>query len=393
MRRLLAVSAVFVFLVISCMKVEEIEGPVLSHGTVEEVEIASSDPMIGVKNAMVYLPPGYDSLDTVTTYPLIFLLHGYGWDYSFFQDLEDIADIADYMISTGEMRECILVMPDGKNSLGGSFYTDSPFGNYGTYITEEVLDFMKENYPVDTTKIGVLGISMGGYGALKLTVTHPDIFGAGASHSGPIAFPVFLEPDPLTGINVLGAMLLENPVYDSAGNVLGYRIPYPPLLDQEHPLTTMMFAMAGAFSPVVKAREDFDTLNYEFPIAQLPDGQWLGVILPIDTTAIPGDTVGLRQDVWEQWLANDVFTLIGQNYALLDSLNTGMYIDCGDEDEFFLQYHAMAVHDLLSNLGIDHYYEVFGQGPLYPPDRFPARHGTHLYLRLRESLKYISDHL
>ncbi|HDM89754.1 MAG TPA: hypothetical protein ENG67_00915, partial [candidate division WOR-3 bacterium] len=104
MRRLLAVSAVFMFLVISCMKVEEIEGPVLSHGTVEEVEIASSDPMIGAKNAMVYLPPGYDSLDTVTTYPLIFLLHGYGWDYSFFQDLEDIADIADYMISTGEMR-------------------------------------------------------------------------------------------------------------------------------------------------------------------------------------------------------------------------------------------------------------------------------------------------
>ncbi len=395
MKKTLMFIPVFIFVISSCVKLEEVEGPAISHGRIEEVEIPfTDDPMVGLKRALVYLPPGYDSTDTSTLYPLIFLLHGFGWDYTFFQAVEDIADIVDYLISTQEMQKCVIVMPDGKNALGGSFYTDSDFGQFETYITDVVYNYMKENYLVDTTRVGIAGISMGGYGALKLAIKHLDMFKAAAAHSGPLCFELMKQPDPETGLNLMGMVLLENPVIDSAtGDTVDYRIPYPPNLDEEHPLTTMLFAMAGAFSSVVKDFNDFDIANYEFPLIDLGNGQWIGVILPFDTTAHPGDTVGIRDSVWAEWLEHDVATLVMQNSSQIDSAGLAIYFDCGDADEYMLYYHAQYLHELMNQLGIEHTYEEFSSGPVYPAERFPARHATHLYFRLKESLKFLSDNL
>jgi len=384
MKKLLILLSIFI-LATSCQKIDEIIGPEINEGSTTIVNIPASDPNIGTKEAMVYLPPQFD---TTKNYPVVLFLHGYGGNYLFWQSVEDIKGILDYMISSGKIRSCIAVMPDASNILGGSFYTNSEyqpiansvFGRYEDYIVNDVIGFIKTNYPVDSTEIYLIGISMGGYGALKLGVKHPDIIKGCASHSGPIAFSQFLLPIPGTNINMIQAVLSEWADF-------GYRIPSTAgrYLGPSRPLSTMLFAMAGAFSPKVGPLVTFDTLNYEIPLDTVPGTfglLWVGVRLPLTPT---GDT----NSVFNEWLSNhDVFNLISANFNNIRQHNLKIYIDCGSQDELFLAPHTIACHTLLSSLQYDHYYELFTDTPGYPAEDFPPIHATHLQIRVYHSHKY-----
>ncbi|MGB9824616.1 MAG: alpha/beta hydrolase [Candidatus Hydrothermia bacterium] len=368
-------------LAVGCQKVDEIIGPEIHSGTRNIVSIQATDPLIGSKEAMIYLPPQY-SADK--RYPVVMFLHGFGSDHLFWQSVEDIQGVLDYLISSGKIKECIAVMPNAKDTLGGSFYTNSEyfgnsvFGKYEDYIVLDVINYIKSHYSIDTTEIYLVGLSMGAYGAAKLAVKHPDIFKGFASHSGPISFERFLDPIPGTNVNMIQAVLSEWADF-------GYRIPSTAgqYLGPARPLSTMMFAMAGAFSPKVGPINTFDTLNYEIPLANIGGGLWAGVRLPLKPT---GDT----NSVFREWLLNhDVFQLINSNYLNIRNHNLKIYIDCGYEDELFLQPHAVAVHNLLNNLSYPHYYELFENAPGYPSDQYPPRHVNYLQIRLEKSLTYL----
>ena len=69
-----------------------------------------------------------------------------------------------------------------------SFYTDMAYGlKYYTYITEELPNFLKVNYNLDfpREKTFLAGLSMGGYGTIRIGLNHPDKFGAIAPFSAP----------------------------------------------------------------------------------------------------------------------------------------------------------------------------------------------------------------
>ncbi len=373
-------------LAISCQKVDEIIGPEISSGSLELINIVASDPLIGTKPAMVYLPPAYDSS---AHYAVVIFLHGYGSNHLFWQSVEDIKGVMDYLISAGKIKACIGVMPNAYNALGGSFYTNSEyqpfansvFGRYEDYIVSDVVNYVKNNYPVDSSEIYLIGLSMGAYGALKLGVKHPDIFKGAASHSGPIAFEQFLQTIPGTSVNMIQAVLSEWADF-------GFRIPSTAgrYLGSSRPLSTMLFAMAGAFSPKVGPLAAFDTLQYEIPLDTVPGTGgtvWAGVRLPLKPT---GDT----NSVFTEWLlTHDVFRLINTNFLNVSQHGLKIYIDCGHDDELFLQPHAVACHSLLNALSYSHYYQLFEDAPGYPPEEFPTGHVTHLQIRLAESLKYL----
>jgi putative tributyrin esterase len=79
----------------------------------------------------------------------------------------------------------IIVMPNAHNS----FYTDMLHGfRYFTYIAEELPSVLQTVLPVSDRREDtyVCGGSMGGYGAFKLALTHPDRYAAAASISGPL---------------------------------------------------------------------------------------------------------------------------------------------------------------------------------------------------------------
>jgi S-formylglutathione hydrolase FrmB len=77
----------------------------------------------------------------------------------------------------------IVVMADG----GRCFYTDNADGPaYGTFFAQELPDFIERTFPARRDRAGrcVGGLSMGGYGALRLALAHPDRYASANSHSG-----------------------------------------------------------------------------------------------------------------------------------------------------------------------------------------------------------------
>lgn len=81
----------------------------------------------------------------------------------------------------------IVVMPDGFRG----FYTDNAEGPaYGSYIAEELVDFVERNFPAKRTRAGrcIGGLSMGGYGALRLAFAYPHRYASANSHSGALLY-------------------------------------------------------------------------------------------------------------------------------------------------------------------------------------------------------------
>lgn len=89
----------------------------------------------------------------------------------------------------------IVVMPDGFRG----FYTDHANGPpYGQYLAEELPAFIERNFPAKKTRTGrsIGGLSMGGYGALRIALAHPDRYISAHSHSGAFWPYEWLNPTP-----------------------------------------------------------------------------------------------------------------------------------------------------------------------------------------------------
>jgi S-formylglutathione hydrolase FrmB len=131
----------------------------------------------------IYLPPSYPD-QPARRYPAVYLLHGYQGSHK--QWMGDgkgwnIRDVMDRLIRDGTIGEMILVMPDASNRYGGSFYTNSvTTGNWEDYLVKDLIAFVDAKYRTRATAAsrGVAGHSMGGYGALKVAMKHPDRFAA-----------------------------------------------------------------------------------------------------------------------------------------------------------------------------------------------------------------------
>ncbi|MEK6481381.1 alpha/beta hydrolase-fold protein [Catalinimonas sp. 4WD22] len=122
----------------------------------------------------VYLPPGYDGSNR--SYPVIYFLHGFTGDNTM---LSSMSEMLDYAISAKRIRPFILVVPDQKTTYGGSFYSNSGvFGNWEDFTVFDLVDYMDKTYRTipDKESRGITGHSIGGYGALKIAMHHPDVF-------------------------------------------------------------------------------------------------------------------------------------------------------------------------------------------------------------------------
>ena len=134
------------------------------------------------RSVTIYLPPGYQT--GTSHYPVVYLLHGFSQtNKSWTEDADrvNVPKIMDRLIASGKSRELIVVMPDGSNKLGGAFYTDSvTTGNWEAFVTRELVNYVDGWYRTVPSAggRGIAGHSMGGYGAIKLAMKHPEIYGA-----------------------------------------------------------------------------------------------------------------------------------------------------------------------------------------------------------------------
>ena len=168
------------------------------------------------KSYVVYLPAGYDT-STATHYPVFYYLHGLSGDETNWIQGGHLDRAADQLA-----LQAIVVMPDGDDG----FYSDSPrvidynacmregtglfipqaqsrpktcvrHHAYETYIVTDLLAEVDAKYRTIAKREGraIAGLSMGGFGALELSMRHPDLFAAAASHSG-IDSLLYIGPHP-----------------------------------------------------------------------------------------------------------------------------------------------------------------------------------------------------
>jgi S-formylglutathione hydrolase FrmB len=114
-------------------------------------------------------------------FAVFYLLHGLSDDHTFWVRQTRIEAFA-------APWPMIIVMPDG----GRGFYTNHAAGpQWATHIAEELPAMIERTFPANTTREGrcIGGLSMGGYGALRLALGYPDRYISANSHSGALLGP------------------------------------------------------------------------------------------------------------------------------------------------------------------------------------------------------------
>lgn len=162
-------------------------GTRLQAAIVDTVSIPSK-AMGRTYKAVVIMPDSYATAsENKKTFPVIYLLHGYGgWYSNYTTRLPEIIRYAD-------QYQFIIVTPEGKDS----WYIDSPVNDsmkFETYVGTEIPEWIDAHYATVKDRRGraITGLSMGGHGGLFLGWRHADLFGACGSMSG----GVYLRPFP-----------------------------------------------------------------------------------------------------------------------------------------------------------------------------------------------------
>ena len=126
----------------------------------------------------VQLPPSY--ANGKGRYPVLYVLHGL-FENNAFWERRGLAPLVEQLWSSGDVPEMVVVAVDG----GNSFFVNAPGGRFEDLVTRDIVSRVESTYRVVPGRPGraLLGISMGGYAALRIAFTHPEVFRAVATHS------------------------------------------------------------------------------------------------------------------------------------------------------------------------------------------------------------------
>jgi enterochelin esterase family protein len=127
---------------------------------------------------LVDLPPSYATGDK--KYPVIYLLHGL-FESAGFYERRGLSAAFTAAREKGDLPEAIIVAADA----GNSFYVNGPTGAFEDMLVKDVVDHVEATYRTLPGRAGraLFGVSMGGYGALRIAFKYPERFAAVATHS------------------------------------------------------------------------------------------------------------------------------------------------------------------------------------------------------------------
>jgi S-formylglutathione hydrolase len=287
----------------------------------------------------VYLPPSYKN--SARRYPVVYLLHGAQDTYkAWTEDSQwaNIPKIADKLVASEQIREMIVVMPDGDNVFGVPAYTNSvAMGDWEDYITRDLVNYVDGKYRTISRAAsrGIAGHSIGAYGALKLAMKHPDIFGA---------------------VYALSACCLEwdthwspgSPGWDTAerfrepGDIVAAR-KFLETASPQDPKWPVVFVALGdvALSAAWSPNPERAPFYADFPVVQ------------------QGARHAYDDRVRAAWIANLIVPMVGQYRSNLTTLR-GIAFDIGGQD--WNKNLATQAHDLdraLARNGIKHEFEEY----------------------------------
>jgi enterochelin esterase-like enzyme len=271
------------------------------------------------RDAIVFLPPSYNQ-DRTQRYPVVYALHGYSIGAEQWTQEIHVPQTIEGAFAKGA-NEMIVVLPDSKTVHNGSMYSSSvTTGDFENYVARDVVAYIDAHYRTIATREGrgLVGHSMGGYGATRIGMKHSDVFG-----SLYIMSPCCLSPRGSgSGRGVPGgtnaaandeALAAVKTPADSAKLPFGLRA---------------QLASAAAWSPN-------------------PKNPPLYLDLPIGDQA---------QAVLAKWAANAPLVFIDR-YVLQLKRYRAIAIDVGDQDG--LRVDAGKLHDALDHYGIVNTFEIY----------------------------------
>lgn len=139
----------------------------------ESLEFNSSKLNYPVKYS-IYLPADYET--SSRNYPVVYLLHGYSDDETGWIQFGEANRIADKGIENGDFPSTIIVMPDGKVT----WYCNAFDGrdSWQDMFIQEFIPYIENKYRIRKKKEfrAIAGLSMGGFGALQISMRNPDLF-------------------------------------------------------------------------------------------------------------------------------------------------------------------------------------------------------------------------
>ena len=279
----------------------------------------------------VYLPAGYRATDQ--RYPVLFCLAAYTSagpaQVAWRNQGENIPARLDRLIEQDRMAPTIVVFPDCYTSLGGNQYVNSSaVGAYADHLINELIPAVDRQFRTIASPQarGVFGKSSGGFGALHLAMAHPGHFAAVASHAGDCGFDRVYARDfaPTAGV-------LSRHGGDLEAFVKSFWRAKRPGGSDFHALMTL--CLAASYSP-------------------RPD-QPLGLDLPFDLR-----TCRIKESVWSRWLSFDPLVRVEQDHPQLSELS-GLWIDVGRRDQYFIQYGTREFSDRLRHHDVDHEFQEF----------------------------------
>jgi enterochelin esterase family protein len=194
-----------------------------------------------------------------------------------------------------------------------------------------MVDFIDQNYRTipENGQRAIMGKSSGGFGATRMAMAHPEVFGLVADHCGDKFFELVYRPEFSVFMRY----------YDRNG--------WPGIEDLIN--NPKRLPKPGGYFPV------FNTIGMAACYSPNPKAP-LGVDLPFNL-----ETGELIPEVWARWEANDPINMVEQSAENLGKLKY-YFIDCGRWDEYNLLYGARVLRNRLVELGIQHEYEEFDGG-------------------------------
>ena len=265
------------------------------------------------RDVIIFLPPGYTSQKS-RRYPVLYALHGYSIGAEQWTHEIHVPQTIEGAFAQGA-QEMIVVLPDSKTVHNGSMYSSSvTTGDFEQFIAHDVVAYVDAHYRTIARRTGrgLVGHSMGGYGASRIGMKHPDVFGSLYIMS-PCCM-VARQAGPANPANESALEAVKTPA-DSAKLPFGLRA---------------QLASAAAWSPDPKN----PPLYLDLPTKD-------GVVQP---------------DVVAKWAANAPLAFIDQYIGNLRQYR-GIAIDVGDQDG--LRMGAAKLHEILGSYGVVNNFEIY----------------------------------
>ncbi len=280
------------------------------HGVTLEGNLEANDVD---REVLVFLPPSY-AKDKKRRYPVVYALHGYSIGADQWSKEIHVPQTIEGAIAKGA-QEMIVVLPDSKTVHNGSMYSSSvTTGDFEQFIAHDVVSYIDAHYRTIArrTSRGLVGHSMGGYGASRIGMRHADVFG-----SLYIMSPCCMSPRAAGPANPAMEKALEavKTPADSATLPFGLRA---------------QLATAAAWSPN-------------------PMNPPLYLDLPVKDGAA-------RPDVLARWTANAPLAFVHQYIGNLRQYRA-IAMDVGDQDG--LRTDAAKLHDIFDTYGIVNTFEIY----------------------------------